>query len=168
MHGRNVRQILTEAQLCRYSLGDFESRRTTVPSRNRRAITQAIEIAQEPLAHARKFRLAFGPVKVGFGAILLKKSLLRELIRGSRNHTSSMAEKAECYYVIYLHQDREFRESSADRLFQQYWAVPVTRNAAARKARPGKFARSGYKKGAYRRRALGTGWGWRPWRSVAK
>ena len=118
MYGRNVRQILTEAQMCRYSLGDFESRRTTVPSRNRRAITQAIEIAQEPLAHARKFRLAFGPVKVGFGAILLKKSLLRELIRGSRNHTSSMAEKAECYFIIYLHQDREFRESSADRLFQ--------------------------------------------------
>ena len=59
MYGRTVRQILTEAQLCRYSLGDFESRRTTVPSRNRRVITQAIEIAQEPLAHARKFRLVY-------------------------------------------------------------------------------------------------------------
>jgi hypothetical protein len=38
-----------------------------------------------------------------------------------------MAEKAECYFVIYLHQDREFRESSADRLFQQYRACPAAR-----------------------------------------
>ena len=60
-------------------------------------------------------------------AMLLKKSLLRELMRGSRNHASSMAEKAECYCVIYPHQDREFRESSADRLFQQYWALRVIR-----------------------------------------
>jgi hypothetical protein len=41
------------------------------------------------------------------GAILLKKSLLRELMRGSRKPASSVAEKAECYCVIYLHQDRE-------------------------------------------------------------
>jgi hypothetical protein len=62
--------------------------------------------------------------------ILLKKSVLRGLMRRSRNHASSMAEKAECYCVIYPHQDREFRESSADRLFQQY--RPLTRPCGRR------------------------------------